>query len=98
MADARYVQRRRVAGWKQPAGAISCTRGLRWGNPFRDPDIAADQYAAVLRRNPKIQAQARIDLAGQVLMCWCKPHTGAPGETRCHVQDVLIPFLNEGQL
>ena len=95
---ATYVQRRGVKGWKQPVGAISCTRGLAWGNPFLDLDTAADKFADLLRRHPALQERARTDLAGRVLMCWCRPRTGAPGEPRCHVQDVLIPFLNEGRL
>lgn len=28
------VQRRRVKGWKAPAGAVYVGRGSKWGNPF----------------------------------------------------------------
>lgn len=99
MADqATYVQRRRVKDWKKPRGAISCTRGFPWGNPYRDPARAAEDFAELLRHNQNLQTIARRELTGRILMCWCEPHTGAPDETRCHVQDVLIPFLNEGRL
>ncbi len=104
-APATYVKRRRVAGWEKPAGAISCTRGSRrWGNPFRpggeapgggvieDHEQSVEIYRVWLRGRPDLSAAAVRELAGQVLMCWC-----APGET-CHVQDVLIPLVNEGRL
>lgn len=29
------IQRKRVKGWKAPAGAVNCTRPGPWGNPFR---------------------------------------------------------------
>lgn len=31
----KRIQRKRVRGWRMPAGAVSVTRGTRWGNPFR---------------------------------------------------------------
>jgi hypothetical protein len=105
---ATYVKRRRTPGWRKPEGAISCTRGpvntTRWGNPFqvgaeapgggeiRDHEDAVHAYRVWLRGRPDLLAAARDELAGQILMCWC-----APGRT-CHVQDVLIPLVNEGRL
>jgi hypothetical protein len=105
---ATYVKRRRVSGWKAPAGAVSCTRGPRnagdWGNPFRvgdqvdgegevrDHDHAVELYRRWLRDRPAKQVQAVRELAGLVLMCWC-----ADGQV-CHVQDVLLPLVNEGRL
>jgi hypothetical protein len=105
--QATYVKRRRVSGWKKPEGAVSCTRGKvhagPWGNPFkvgnqvagegevRDHEHAVELYRRMLRTMPDKQARARTELAGRVLMCWC-----APGQT-CHVQDVLIPLINEGR-
>lgn len=29
------VQRRRLLGWRKPAGAIYVGRGSKWGNPFK---------------------------------------------------------------
>jgi Domain of unknown function (DUF4326) len=108
MADqATYIKRRRAAGWSKPAGAVSCTRAKHptlWGNPYRvgdrlpdgsvvaDHDHAVDLYAALFRTDRERQEKARAELAGKTLMCWC-----APGRV-CHVQTVLIPFLNEGRL
>lgn len=105
VAPATYVKRRRVAGWKMPEGAVSCTRArnpTRWGNPFRVGDLvdgvrvedhthAVHLYRVWLRDRPIEQAAIRRHLAGKVLMCWCAP--GRP----CHVQDVMIPLINEGR-
>lgn len=106
---ATYVQRRRTAGWRAPVGAVSCTRAkypTRWGNPFKIGDLLPDSTDAVvtgrehcvqvyrewLRGQPIEQAAIRLHLAGKPLMCWC-----APGQV-CHVQDVIIPLINEGVL
>jgi hypothetical protein len=29
------IQRKRIKGWKKPAGAVYVGRGSRWGNPYR---------------------------------------------------------------
>jgi hypothetical protein len=75
-----------------------------WGNPFRagsqlpdgtvvdDHDDAVRTYREWLRTQPERMALAVRELAGKTLMCWC-----AEGQT-CHVQDVLIPLVNEGRL
>lgn len=31
----RRVQRKRLAGWRKPEGAVYVGRGSKWGNPFR---------------------------------------------------------------
>ena len=54
----RRVQRRRIRGWRKPAGSVIVDRTSRWGNPFAvgrpagplapDPDeIVADRARAV---------------------------------------------------
>lgn len=103
-----YMKRRRTSGWRKPEGAISCTRGKRytgrWGNPFRpggeapgggvitDHEESVDIYRRWLRGRPDLLAAAQTELAGRPLLCWC-----APGRV-CHVQDVLLPLVNEGRL
>lgn len=101
---ATYAWRRRVKGWRKPAGGIVCTRPSRWSNPFavgeRIPtggvietnEQAVAMYRRWLRGRPDRIGQALTELAGGVLLCYCKP-----GE-RCHVQDVLIPLVNDGRL
>jgi Domain of unknown function (DUF4326) len=103
---ATYVQRRRTAGWTKPEGALSCTRGRhpnRWANPYRvgapapcggkvtDHAHAVRLYADLVREDPDLVALALRELTGRTLMCWCRP--GAA----CHVQDVLLPLVNEGR-
>jgi len=104
--DATYVKRRRTPGWRKPEGAVSCTRGRHpntWSNPFRVGDLvdgrevqthdeAVDLYRQWLRGRPDLMGQAVRELAGKTLMCWCAPRQP------CHVQDVLIPLVNEGRL
>lgn len=109
---ATYVQRRRTRGWRKPAGAVNCARGVhdvgRWGNPFRvgfssellpagvrtveSNAHAVDLYRQWLRGQPEKIVRAIDELSGKRLMCWCK--AGNP----CHVQDVLIPLVNDGRL
>lgn len=108
---ATYVQRRRTRGWRAPAGTVNCARGAhdagRWGNPFRvgfhnellpagvrvveSSAHAVELYRGWLRGQPEKIGQALAELSGKTLLCWCKP--GNP----CHVQDVLIPLINEGK-
>lgn len=56
------------------------------------PEDAVEFYRKRLWVWTSTQEAARRELTGKVLMCWCK--AGDP----CHVQDVLIPFVNEGRL
>jgi hypothetical protein len=105
---ATYVKRRRASGWKKPDGAISCTRNGKsagtWGNPFKvgdklpdggevlDHDHSVQLYREWLRERPGLMIRAVNELTGATLMCWC-------AELQvCHVQDVLIPLVNEGRM
>jgi len=106
---ATYAKRRRVAGWTKPEGGVCCTRSSRraptkWGNPFKvggfapdgslieDHEQAVEAYRVWLCGRPDLVVEAVRELAGRVLLCWC-----APGRA-CHVQDVLLPLVNEGRL
>lgn len=90
-----------------PVEGISCTRTraswVPWGNPFRIGDLVAGvqvrtarhavaAYRQMLRSRPDMVDAAVLHLSGRVLLCWCRP--GDP----CHVQDVLIPLVNEGRM
>ncbi|GAB3656616.1 DUF4326 domain-containing protein [Glycomyces tarimensis] len=139
----KRIQRKRVKGWRMPAGAIYVGRGSKWGNPFRvyrcdccghwdvvddngvqhhiDHAVArgeASPMGIVLdptstpssegqRREAVSHAvelfqqdiewgsaaftadQARAELAGRDLMCWC------PLDQACHA-DVLLELANGG--
>lgn len=85
------IQRRRSAGWRMPPGTIYVGRPTRFGNPYpvdgaggRAAAVAA--YAAYLAARPDLIAQAREQLTGHDLACWC-PLTEA-----CHA-DVLLQLL-----
>jgi len=67
-------------------------RPTKYGNPFRsgrggtrDEVIAA--YEKWIRSKPELMAQAKAELKGKNLICWCAP-------LRCHA-DVLLKIANE---
>jgi hypothetical protein len=83
-----YVQRSRKKGAKLPPNTRCCTRGTKWGNPFRGlpAQEAVDLYKVHITIYPPGDPAelAKYDH----LACWCR--IGDP----CHVQDVLLPMLN----
>ena len=91
----RRIQVKRTKGWRLPADAVYVGRPSRWGNPFvigRDGDRAEclELYRAWIAAPDQadLRAQARAELCGRDLGCWC-----APGEA-CHA-DVLLVLANE---
>jgi len=95
----RYIQRRRIKGWRKPKGVVDCTRPGPLGNPFHvtlgeNAEDAVRYFRKWLKRRTHPYAEQRWALLdalrnahGKDLMCWCKP--GAS----CHVQDVLLPMM-----
>jgi Domain of unknown function (DUF4326) len=91
------VQRRRIGGCSMPAGSVYVGRGPsrhgRWGN-FAVGADAADVFARELANRRKGRAtcvQARAypsdeeicrELAGRVLVCWCRP------DHACHADEL----------
>jgi hypothetical protein len=72
-------------------GAVYVGRPTKWGNPFilgRDGDRATviARYRTWLLAQPQLVADARRDLAGKHLICWCAP-------AACHA-DVLREIAN----
>lgn len=70
-----------------PVGAIYVGRPSKWGNPFvmhdeRDRDNVCDAYEQWLRERPHLIAQAKRELIGSDLVCWCAPR-------RCHAETLL---------
>lgn len=68
--------------------AVVVSRPSRWGNPYpvnvdRPAEQAVEAYAAYLDRNPDLVRDARRELSGKNLACWC----GA--SSPCHA-DVLL--------
>jgi hypothetical protein len=90
----RRIQLRRAKGWRKPPGAVVVARPSRWGNPFRigvdgDRSACVDAYRrALLAGELRVTVDdARGELAGRDLACWCPP--GAA----CHA-DVLLEVAN----
>lgn len=75
-----------------PKGAVYVGRPSKWGNPFaigKDGDRAAviAKYREWLGSQPELVAQARVELAGKDLVCFCAPQP-------CH-GDVLMSVAND---
>ncbi len=93
------IQLRRGRGWRKPAGAVVVARPSRWGNPFVvGGEEVLDAAAAVARYRAALEAgklrftvdDARRELAGRDLACWCPP------DRPCHA-DVLIDVANRSR-
>ena len=66
-------------------------RPTKWGNPFfigRDGDRneVVAKYRKYLESHPSIIEEAKVELKGKVLGCYCAPHP-------CHA-DVLAELAN----
>jgi hypothetical protein len=93
------IQRRRVAGWRMPDGAVYVGRPSKWGNPFSSkgfgcsPESAVELFKDMLNRAPvdaggqDLFTKIRNSLAGEDLCCWCPP------SSPCHA-DVLLSMAN----
>ena len=71
--------------------AVYVGRPSVWGNPFRTSltatrDDVIKQFERWLIRSPTRVAQAKSELRGKDLVCWCKP-------LACHA-DVLLRVAN----
>ena len=89
-----------------PANTVKVDRTTKWGNPFvpgkkrpslhgqlvKDRDEAYELYCSFVAKNAELQIEARAELAGKNLACWCPlPEAGA--EDRCHAS-VLLRIAN----
>jgi hypothetical protein len=86
------IQLSRKKGWRKPEGAVVVARPSKWGNPYRVIGTtgradAVELFRVLLRDSPVLQKEAREDLAGRDLACWC------PLDEPCHA-DVLLDFAN----
>lgn len=75
-----------------PAGAVLVDRTTKWGNPIRlederDRAKVLSEYEAWLDTQPELKAQARAELRGKHLVCWCAPKA-------CHA-DILMKAAND---
>lgn len=69
-------------------------RPSRWGNPFREgPDGTRSEVISLYREwllgQPELCRQAREELQGRVLACYCKPRS-CHGDVLAAVADGLL--------
>lgn len=85
------VYSKRKGAEKPPAGAVYVGRPTKWGNPFvvgKDGSQArcVELYREWMMYQPKLREEARRELKGKDLVCWCAPKP-------CHA-DVLLELAN----
>jgi hypothetical protein len=73
-----------------PASAVYVGRPTKWGNPFAIGVVSraevVQKYEQHLMSNPELVEDARSELKGKDLVCWCAPQA-------CHA-DVLMRVAN----
>jgi Domain of unknown function (DUF4326) len=92
MSGPRRIQLRRTRGWRKPEGVVVVSRPSRWGNPFPiEPGTSRERsielFHAWLLEQPDMAEEARRELRGRDLACWC------PLDVPCHA-DVLLEVAN----
>ncbi len=92
----KRIQRKRIKGWRMPAGAVYVGRPTKWGNPITIANRAATPIGAVLVFEYCLNVaevlaitpeDVRRELRGKNLACWC------PLNKPCHA-DVLLKVAN----
>ncbi len=93
MRAPRRLQLSRRKGFRLPKGAIVVSRPTKWGNPYKPDKTSRAEAVAAYRRDllaGKLRvrvADARRELKGRDLACWCSL------DGPCHA-DVLIEVAN----
>ena len=98
------IQLRRSRGWRKPADAVVVARPTKWGNPFvvgqridgvlvRDRAHSVARYRELMAESPQRCAEARAELAGRDLACWCPLLSPDGSRGPCHA-DVLLEIAN----
>lgn len=90
----RRVQLSRARGAHLPSKTVSVAAPTRWANPHRPATrtpqanaAAVEHFREYLARNPRLVDQAREQLTGLNLACWCAPFLP------CHA-DVWLALVN----
>ena len=81
-----------VVHYKKAKYDVYIGRPTKWGNPFKvgedgDREEVIDKYIAWLKTQKQLVADAKKELKGKVLGCWCSPKL-------CH-GDVLARIANK---
>lgn len=100
------IQLKRTKGWRMPPNTVKVDRSTKWGNPFipgkdnpalpgqkvKDKRHAFCLYRTHAPLNERLIAEAKAELAGKNLACWCAKDN--PYEDACHAA-VLLELANE---
>lgn len=86
-------QKPRVVHCKREPYDVYIGRPSKWGNPFEigkdgSRQEVIEKFAVWLMHQPKLVEDARKELRGKILGCWCAPK-------RCH-GDILLDVANNG--
>jgi hypothetical protein len=92
------IQQKRTKGWRKPENTVSVARPHKYGNPLKRGDLwigvplrtnseLVAAYRWLWENNPAYAAEARAELRGKNLMCFC------PLDQPCHA-DVLLELAN----
>jgi hypothetical protein len=76
----------------RPNPTIKESYDAKWGNPFKKSEIGQKEerlrlYEEWILSNPELMKQAKMELKGKVLGCWCVPEA-------CHGH-ILARIANE---
>jgi hypothetical protein len=98
------IQLRRTKGWRMPDNTVKVDRTTKWGNPFvvgksggmytakvTDRRHAYLLFKSIAVDNAKLITDARAELRGKNLACWCPK--ADPYEDCCHAA-VLLEIAN----
>jgi len=99
MSEPQRIQLRRTRGWRKPDNTVVVTRPGKWGNPFKiaakqPAEVCVEKYERWLHSDPTgiaLAAEARRELKGKNLACWCA--LGDP----CHAE-ILLKVANAGRV
>lgn len=91
----KRIQRKRVKGWRMPAGTVYVGRGSGWGNYAAlrmgitkgQPAVNAFRCWVENEASWAWKGRVAIDLRGKDLACWCSL------DQPCHA-DVLLELAN----
>ncbi len=90
------VQLSRAKGWRKPDNTVVVSRPTKWGNPYKIGPTFQSRAQAVHRYEDDLLAgrlrvsaeDARRELAGHDLACWCSL------DGPCHAE-VLLRIAND---
>jgi hypothetical protein len=79
------IQRRRIKGWRAPAGAVYVGRGSRWGNPYA---VTGDTVVDT-RTGGVIYAGGTQHAARRAAVTWYRAWLGSQDDLRAAARRVL---------